>query len=619
MSVLFSRRLLFFIHIPKCAGTSFSIPFDRVLRPEGRFWWHGLDGDFNFLARNAKDIKFSNSPSNSRGITFVGGHFTIDSVELFLRSFPQDGKFKIISIIRDPIEQAKSYFNWITYESNKKGAPHPLFYATSKMNILDFLASESTLKEVKNIQTRYLLGSNYADSTSESIRLRIRELQSLDSFSLFTTEQAQLGFNAACDFLQIDRNLFPSDLGRLNQSTTSAGWRFPTVSDKRLNKLISKHYASDIEIYHAVVLREKAVQKFDMLKCDEEAVIWAIRLFLGREPTIDEIALHLKNGTFESLRQAFLKTKEFDIQLRKIRPKDSTFKVPLFLLPSIDDMLEVPGKAARVFRAPSIADPTCQLCTYGQFLEKPFLSWLEELKFLPSTHRKIWEFVFILAAMKKIGVLSPGKKALGFGTGKERIPSLLTKYGLYVTASDAPPELDVSKQWNSTNQHSGQLADLFFSDIVEESVFNALASWLPIDMNSIPAEVTGFDVCWSACAFEHLGSLQHGKQFVFQSLNTLVPGGFAIHTTEFNLTSNEQTFESPGLSVFRKIDIENIADELTAAGHTVWPLNFHPGERELDEFVDLPPWSSVHLKLELHNYTCTSIGLVIQKGATCRK
>jgi hypothetical protein len=33
----------------------------------------------------------------------------------------------------------------------------------------------------------------------------------------------------------------------------------------------------------------------------------------------------------------------------------------------------------------------------------------------------------------------------------------------------------------------------------------------------------------------------------------------------------------------------------------------------VDEHIDLPPYSLPHLKLELQNYTTTSIGLVITK------
>lgn len=81
------------------------------------------------------------------------------------------------------------------------------------------------------------------------------------------------------------------------------------------------------------------------------------------------------------------------------------------------------------------------------------------------------------------------------------------------------------------------------------------------------------------------------------------------------MTSNEETVESEGLSVFRRQDIESVADELRAAGHYVYPIDWHIGEDVLDKFIDLPPYSQkdMHLRLRLSEYPCTSIGLIILK------
>lgn len=99
-----------------------------------------------------------------------------------------------------------------------------------------------------------------------------------------------------------------------------------------------------------------------------------------------------------------------------------------------------------------------------------------------------------------------------------------------------------------------------------------------------------------------------------QSLKTLRPGGLAVHTTEFNLSSNDATFEHPTLSLFRKRDIEDLYARLIAAGHKVWPLNLHPGTGPADAHIDLPPYGTPHLKLEVASYVTTSIGLVVEKG-----
>ncbi len=290
-----------------------------------------------------------------------------------------------------------------------------------------------------------------------------------------------------------------------------------------------------------------------------------------------------------------------------VNKKANYYAAPLFLLPNEKNSL-------LRFEYPTLSDLTSQLCTHNQFNEVEYSHWCKEMAVTPSLHRKQWEFVWVLSAMKKAGVLTSGFRALGFGTGKEPIPSVLSKYGLFVTASDAPVEMNIVQGWSSTNQYSQNVMDLWKPEIISRDNFEKMVSWLPIDMNEIPCELTDFDVCWSACALEHLGSIEKGLQFVKNSLNTLKPGGFAIHTTEFNLTSNEETLESTGLSIFRKKDIERLANDLILSGHKVWSLNFHPGCSAIDEVFDIPPYSVPHLKLELGKFVCTSIGLVVQKS-----
>ena len=134
-------------------------------------------------------------------------------------------------------------------------------------------------------------------------------------------------------------------------------------------------------------------------------------------------------------------------------------------------------------------------------------------------------------------------------------------------------------------------------------------------MNNVPAELRGFDFCWSACAFEHLGSIRKGLDYLHASLEPLRPGGVSVQTTEFNLLSNSGTVETPGLSIFRKEDIEEVIHELTAEGHMVEPLNLWPGASPVDEHIDLPPYTAIHLKLALAGYQTTSIGLIITKRA----
>ncbi len=269
------------------------------------------------------------------------------------------------------------------------------------------------------------------------------------------------------------------------------------------------------------------------------------------------------------------------------------------------------------FELPSLAEPVSQLCTANQMDERVYRAWCTELTIPPDRHRKFWEWCYIMQVLRVGGMLAPGKRLLGFGTGREPLPSLMAHYGAEVVATDAPQGVDDVQGWAATNQHSQAVRDLHMPAIVPEADFLARVSFRSADMNRIPADLTGFDACWSSCCFEHLGSIGHGLDFVENSLDTLKPGGIAVHTTEFNLDSNDETVETAGLSLFRKRDFEALAARLIAKGHTVWSLNTHPGFAPVDQIVDLPPYQRglPHLKLVVYETTVTSIGLVVRRAA----
>ena len=348
-------------------------------------------------------------------------------------------------------------------------------------------------------------------------------------------------------------------------------------------------------------------------RLSREAAVWAVRFFIGREPlNDDEIEFHRRHFSLDSLRIAFARTAEFRNFYAKEVVGKPAWAVPLFLLEPPRNSA-IPGK----FQVPTLSDPTSQLCTQNQFFEDLHIEICKSLGEDQSRlHRKIWEFTWIAAVLKKSNLLHKGIKAIGFGVGQEPLPAFFAQHGVEVLATDAPPAAIQGHGWESTGQHASSLESLKRPHLLNDSLFDELVSFQFTDMNNIPPDKTGFDFCWSACCFEHLGSIDHGLNFVEQSLKTLKPGGLAIHTTEFNLSSNEATFEQPTLSLFRKQDIEALCDRLISAGHRPWPLNFHPGTGPADAYIDLPPYGMPHLKLEVASYVTTSIGLVIEKGAS---
>jgi hypothetical protein len=132
-------------------------------------------------------------------------------------------------------------------------------------------------------------------------------------------------------------------------------------------------------------------------------------------------------------------------------------------------------------------------------------------------------------------------------------------------------------------------------------------------MRNIPGDLRDFDFVWSASALEHLGSLKLGEQFVYESLRCVKPGGVAVHTTEYNCSSNLFTKEEGILVIYRRRDIKRIGSQLKKQGYEV-DLDFSGGNLPADRFVDKPPYDhEVHLKLEADGFVLTSFGLIIQK------
>jgi hypothetical protein len=94
----------------------------------------------------------------------------------------------------------------------------------------------------------------------------------------------------------------------------------------------------------------------------------------------------------------------------------------------------------------------------------------------------------------------------------------------------------------------------------------------------------------------------------------LAPGGWAIHTTEFNLSSNTITIEEGHTVLWRRRDVEELVSELRDDGHHV-DVDFTPGTGEIESHVDFPPYSpDRHLRLQIQEYACTSLALIIQRA-----
>ena len=263
---------------------------------------------------------------------------------------------------------------------------------------------------------------------------------------------------------------------------------------------------------------------------------------------------------------------------------------------------------------PSMTNVISQLATHAQVESDTYREWVARLRLPLIRHRKYWEFSFIMQALAEHDMLRAGRSGLGFGVGKEPLTAMMASLGCNVLASDASAEHAIAAGWKNNDEHASGLEGLNEAGICSNAAFAERARFRVIDMNHIPADVRGFDFCWSSCAFEHLGSIDQGLAFVESSLDCVVPGGLAVHTTEFNLSSDERTVERGETVLFRRRDVERLAQRLRASGHRV-DVNYHPGYGELDRHVDVPPYQrNRHVKLMVARFVTTSFGLIVQKA-----
>jgi len=268
---------------------------------------------------------------------------------------------------------------------------------------------------------------------------------------------------------------------------------------------------------------------------------------------------------------------------------------------------------------PKVGGPFMQhsTCSAADFLNPEFERLCGVLGLEPEYHRKFWEWVFILHQGLRTERVGEGKRALGFAVGTEPLPSALAAVGSHIMATDAPDEIGIAQGWRSGGEHASKLTDLHNPAVIDREAFLDRVQFAHCDMTAIPDDLKGFDFCWSACSFEHLGSLANGLDFVRESVEkTLKPGGVAVHTTEFNWSSNTDTVEEGATVLYRKSDLLAFIEAMESRGHKVEPLKIAPDAHLLDFYVDTPPYQAPpHLKLRLMGYVSTSVGLVITRGS----
>jgi len=258
-----------------------------------------------------------------------------------------------------------------------------------------------------------------------------------------------------------------------------------------------------------------------------------------------------------------------------------------------------------------------KLCTAADLESHWAAYWRRQLQLPFSYHRKSWELCFVLQALHEALTTFEGKHGLGFACGHEKLPSYLASRNAILTATDAPPSLSGVAQWANTQQHASNREHLYHGVLISKDAFDSRVTFDFADMNDIPNQyLEKYDFCWSICALEHLGSIEHGLRFLENSLGVLKTGGVAVHTLEFNLDEGDTIDHWPTV-LFQRRHIEELGRRIASAGGVLLAPDFDEGQSFCDRYTDLPPYDAVtnelHLKLSIDGFRCTCMGVILRK------
>ena len=275
--------------------------------------------------------------------------------------------------------------------------------------------------------------------------------------------------------------------------------------------------------------------------------------------------------------------------------------------------LDFPQGEKKLGNAPRLTSMLCERA----YMESPAgRYWTSAMDQPWRLHRKLWEFCFISQALYERGVLGEGKKGLGFAVGEEPLPALFASMGCEILATDLDAQDERATAWAETAQLATSVDKLRRPRVCPNDIFQQRVAFRAVDMNNIPKDLRDFDFTWSSCSFEHCGSIDLGIDFICNQMACLRPGGVAVHTTEFNLSSNDDTVSRGATVIFRKQDVDEMVHRLQQAGHRVAPVVYSLGKSDEDRHIDTFPYAEApHLKLLLADrFVSTSIALIIEKS-----
>jgi hypothetical protein len=267
---------------------------------------------------------------------------------------------------------------------------------------------------------------------------------------------------------------------------------------------------------------------------------------------------------------------------------------------------------------------TSHMCRQADFDEPWYGRWAGTHDPHYLRHRKNLEYSWICQAFYERGLLSPGRTLLGFSVGQEALPAQFAALGCNVLATDLDTEQAAPDGWVRHGHHCAAHHQLNNPGLCTPQDFWNRVGFSYHDVREPLDDLRGFDGLWSCSSLEHLDDFDAGLAFVERSMDCLKPGGLGVFTTEYNVSSNDETiFRGRAVTgggwpyvVYRRRDIEGLAERLERAGHKIAPLDFDPGSGEWDQRAygeNQHPRDGL-VKIFYDGFIQTSFLLIVERG-----
>ena len=148
-------------------------------------------------------------------------------------------------------------------------------------------------------------------------------------------------------------------------------------------------------------------------------------------------------------------------------------------------------------------------------------------------YRKGWEWTQALWGLERLGMITPGARALGVGAGHEPVIFYLADRIREVVATD----LYGNETWSQKDGKEG--SSEFLDDMAKYCPRKFDASHvraLRMDGTHLELEDASFDFVWSLSSIEHFGGHAAAARSVREMGRVVRPGGIVAVATEFVLT-----------------------------------------------------------------------------------